>query len=814
MGVALCVSGCSTRRAEESLYIEIQGEVQRGQLNVALQDADEANKKYPGMQPETAWRFRVQKAHILFLRGSYRDSLQLLDEDLPPPLARSEVAGRRELVRGLAHTYLQQFKEADQDLSAAAEIAQSFRLNHLSVDVSQARGILELYRGKYADAAVAFRGTLEVARQQNLSSAELRALGNLGNVAMWEEHYDEAIDWFKLALEKSQALREADTEAKTLGNIGWNYLVVGNFDSAEDKLLQAEKASVKAGLPGDQVKWLNELTGVYFQQRRYDVAGPNSEEALRLARKVGDNRDITNCLNSASDVALATGHDKVAEKYNEEALGIEQAGLDQFGVRSSTIIAGRIAASKRQYRDAEKAFQRVIRDSGLETPQRWEAQADLAEVHAAMGHTALAEREFGESVNTITKAWNALQHEEFRLSFLSSAIRFYDAYVNFLIEQKRPLDALKVADRSRAQTLEHGLSPKGDAASDMAATLRPQEIAHRENATLLFYWLGEQRSHLWVITPTKVSLLPLPGRSEMDAHVKSYMDAFPEPRDPLETGNADGKKLYEMLIEPAEKLIPKNSRVLILPDGGLNSLNFETLIVPGDKPHYWIEDVTLSTGNSLALLAKASSAAPPADASLFLMGDALQASPDFPALPQAGKEVRLVEKYFPAGRRSVFTGAQATPSGFLSGKPEQFSYLHFATHGTASTLRPLESAVILSPEGDAFKLYARDIVQHPVHAYLVTISACNGAGMKTYAGEGLVGLAWAFLRAGAHNVIGGLWEVSNASTPQLMDELYKGLNAGKDPASALRNAKLSLVHSTGNYRRPYYWGPFQLYAGS
>ncbi|PYU12106.1 MAG: hypothetical protein DMG37_14415 [Acidobacteria bacterium] len=105
-------------------------------------------------------------------------------------------------------------------------------------------------------------------------------------------------------------------------------------------------------------------------------------------------------------------------------------------------------------------------------------------------------------------------------------------------------------------------------------------------------------------------------------------------------------------------------------------------------------------------------------------------------------------------------------------------------------------------------------MQHPVHAYLVTISACNGAGMKTYAGEGLVGLAWAFLRAGAHNVIGGLWEVSNASTPQLMDELYKGLNEGKDPATALRNAKLTLVHSTGNYRRPFYWGHFQLYAGS
>jgi len=122
--------------------------------------------------------------------------------------------------------------------------------------------------------------------------------------------------------------------------------------------------------------------------------------------------------------------------------------------------------------------------------------------------------------------------------------------------------------------------------------------------------------------------------------------------------------------------------------------------------------------------------------------------------------------------------------------------------------------VILSREGDSFKLYARDVVNHPLGAFLVTISACNGAGQKSYAGEGLVGLSWAFLRAGAHHVIAGLWEVSNASTPQLMDELYKSLRAGQDPATALRSAKLKLVHSRGIYRKPFYWAPFLLYAGS
>jgi CHAT domain-containing protein len=77
-----------------------------------------------------------------------------------------------------------------------------------------------------------------------------------------------------------------------------------------------------------------------------------------------------------------------------------------------------------------------------------------------------------------------------------------------------------------------------------------------------------------------------------------------------------------------------------------------------------------------------------------------------------------------------------------------------------------------------------------------------------------VGLSWAFLRAGAHNVIGALWEVSDASTPRLMDQLYDELKKGRSPEAALRSAKLSLLHSDGVFRKPFYWAPFQLYTGT
>ncbi|HJZ63067.1 MAG TPA: CHAT domain-containing protein [Candidatus Acidoferrum sp.] len=716
------------------------------------------------------------------------------------------------MVQGIANDYAQRFDLADKDLSEASEIARSSQPALLG-DVSQARGNLEIHRKHYAEADAAFHLALSEARRQSFSYLEASTLGSLGYLALWQEHYDEAISWFRSSLEKSQQLGTAFLGSKIAGNMGWNYSVIGDLENAEAMFKQAEDSSIRASLTGDQVKWLNALSDVYVELRRYDVARVTSERALSLARTVGDNRDLTGCLNTLSDIALATSRVDEAEKYNKEALSIERAGLDQFGIASSTIIAGRIAAARKQYQEAEAAFQRVIQDKTVETPLRWQSQARLARAYADENLPAKAEIEFRHAINTFETARAGVHRDEFRLSFLSGAIEFYEAYVNFLIDQQRPLDALKIADLSRAQALEQRhSSPSSKRAQNVS--FDPQLVARQLNATLLYYWLGHERSYLWVITPSKISILPLSSASVIEADLKSYRDTFVDPRDPFDSGKALGTKLYESLVLPAEKLIPKSSRVIILPDRSLNALNFETLIVSTPAPHYWIEDATISVANSLSLLARGRREAPPKTPNVLLFGDALFASKDFPVLPDSGKETDVLKKYFPDSRRSLFTKAEAKPSAYLSSNPGQFSYLHFATHGTASRLQPLESAIILSPEGDSFKLYARDIIQRPLGAYLVTISACNGAGVKVYAGEGLVGLAWAFLRAGAHNVIGGLWEVSNASTPQLMDELYRGLNKGDDAAVALRNAKLKFIHSQEYYRRPFYWAPFQLYSGS
>src|SRR5262249_47388995 len=261
---------------------------------------------------------------------------------------------------------------------------------------------------------------------------------------------------------------------------------------------------------------------------------------------------------------------------------------------------------------------------------------------------------------------------------------------------------------------------------------------------------------------------------------------------------------------------PRGGKIYIIPDGSLNNLNFETLLVDVQRVHYWIEDATIVNASSLRLLAASHTPRKKPARNLLLIGNSIAPSGKDPELPNAALRIQSLAQHFAESSRQVLTRAQATPAAYLESKPEQFSHIPFVAHGTASRLSPLDSAIVLSKnstQDDSFKLYARDIIRHPVQADLVTISACYGAEGRTYSGEGLVGLSWAFLKAGAHNVVAALWEATDASTEMLMSRFYDELDKGAKPDGALRTAKLSLLLET-NFRSPFYWAPFQLYAGS
>jgi len=795
------------------VYQAVRLKFEHGDLLAAQREADQAYQQYAKISPDWAGRFRVLQAEVLLWRGASKDALVLLDPELPASLSTDEAAVRRKIIQGLACCSQEQFPQAAQYMAEAERLA-STEQPTLIGEVALSKGTLLLGRNDFASAEPEFQRALKIARQGHQSFLEAKALGSLGLVDMKRQHFGEAIDWFQASLVLSQSLGARALISKTQGNLGFCYHNMGDLDAALELFTNAERLSAQLGLQKDQLRRLINIGNIHYDRREFEEAQSYYQRALMMAQPLDDRPDWVFCLYNLAVTALQTGRLDDAERYNRQALELERIDKGPGSELRYLYIEGRIATGQGELAQAKALLQRVISGSSDDFSLRWLAQAKLADIYATLDQPSLADQEFRKSLATISQARDSFKREEYKLTFLSSVVSFYDDYVAFLLSRKKVSEALHVVELNRARTLTEGLGLKQNTDSVISAEFRPEEIAKRTKTVILSYRLSPGHSHLWAITSSQTKMFELPPQSEIEQTVHSYRAALAGPRDVRETSNPHGQKLYEMLVAPAQKLIPENSQVIIIPDGSLYELNFETLLVrKGEQLHYWIEDVVVTNASSLLLLEKATFKGATSTKNMLLIGDPVSPSSQYTTLPQAASEISQVEKYFPADQVQVYEGKSATAKAYLESNPERFSFIHFVAHGVASRESPLDSAVILSGDESSYKLYARDILARRLQANLVTISSCEGAGGRTYAGEGLVGLSWAFLYAGAHQVIAALWEVNDAATPEFMHQFYAGISAGSDPAVALRAAKLSMLHSDSIYRKPFYWAPFQLYQG-
>ena len=813
--MALLCFGCRRLPDPQKSYEQAWQTFVRGDLSLAKTEADTGYRRFANRDAKWAWKFRLLKAEILLDRGSSQDVLALLNSSLPTQLASSDLAVKQMTLQGSAYAQLGRFQDSDQSLKNAETLSEALR-SPLAGEIARARGVVEVRRGDLEKAGRYLHQSLQLAREQQDDHLQMTDFLNLGIVAGREEHFDESIDWSNSAKQEAQSLGDQRLAETALGNLAWAYYKLGDFDRALALYQEAEKAATDLGAVYQRILWLNNTGIVYYQLNQFSVAEKYFRQALALAQESANSERITDALTSLAFVSVETGRLTEAQQYSDQAFQKAHDRNDHASELYPLLARGQVAAGQTNYKQAEDIFHEVANDRESDLSLRWQAQNSLARVYEQESQFSGADQQYREALATIEQARASLQHEEFKLPFLANAAHLYDDYIRFLVSQGKDRRALQLADYSRARTLAEGLGVLPRKAPTDALALNPHLIARQAHATILFYWLGRERSYLWAITPNRITRFQLPAAAEIDAAVQRYRQALLGWQDVLKTANADGAYLYDVLVAPARKSITANSHIILITDGSLDGLNFETLLVPGPPLHYWIEDATVVSASSLRVLAASQTRQEHGTGKLLLLGDAVAASPEYVPLPNAMREVQNVENHFAASTRQTYTRNQATPAAYLSSDPAQFSFIHFVAHATASKLSPLDSAIVLSrssDDQDSFKLYARDITRHALHAKLVTISSCYGAGAQAYSGEGLVGLSWAFLRAGAHNVIGALWEVNDASTADLMGRLYDELQSGEPPDVALRAAKLSLLHSQSVVRKPFYWAPFQLYTG-
>ena len=684
----------------------------------------------------------------------------------------------------------------------------------------QTEGLVERRRDLLVNAKDSFAQSLEYARQRGDTFLETSDLLNLGAVDLQTEQYDEALDRFQEASRIAQSIQARLALEIALGNAGWAYYKLGDFEKSLSNFQQAEQQAWNLGSPHDQVVWLTNSGLSFYRLGNLKAAEADYLKALKAAHTADDKEWIAGTHTGLGFLFLQQGQFESAKIESDDALQAARSWGGKSVVMDALFLQGLLAARQSDSHEAERLLVQIHRDPIATPSLRWEVENALANIYFRQHNSQRAEVWYKKSIATFEAQRSSLKDEELKLPFFANADALYRDYAEFLIASHRSNEALHLLDLGRARTLEEGLGSTNEAShSTPKKSVHAQTIARKLNATILFYALGPEKSYLWAITGKRTSLFRLPGQSAIESHVEKYQKAILRSSDPLRQQNEDARYLYDTLVKPAAATFHHGSMVVLILDRSLNGLNFETLLVPGKAGfHYWIEDVTITNANAIRLSSGQDARGSGMTVNqLLLIGDPVSSGAEYPTLPNAAAEIASIEKHFPADSRVVLTHAKAIPAAYAATRPGQFSYIHFVAHGTASRLSPLDSAVVLSASPghpDSFKLYARDIVRQPLHTTLVTISACYGSGLRAYAGEGMVGLSWAFLRAGSHNVIGALWEANDASTPLLMDRLYSEIQTGSRPDAALRAAKLSLIHSPGGYRKPLYWAAFQLYTGA
>ena len=429
---------------------------------------------------------------------------------------------------------------------------------------------------------------------------------------------------------------------------------------------------------------------------------------------------------SLGDALEQTGSLDKAEHFNQIAFRFADP-KDTTQLASLTSTQAAIAERRGSHDQALSLYQKTL-ELAHNTPSiLWQTYAALADVYSAKGDFQNADANYSKALSVIAANRADQLKSDYKITFLSNLIHFYQEYVTLLIQHGDSDRALGIADSSRASVLTEDLLGQSEP-THTSLISQLHKAATASHSVFLFYWLAPKQSYLWAITATECKAFPLPDQRQIDQEVASYRSLIEEQkRDPLAGSSPTGIRLFQELIGPVATFIPPGTRVVVVPDGALHNLNFETLLVSTPTPHYWIEDAIISVAPSLSIL-QAGKSVTPTERSLLLMGDPLTKGTGYPDLPEAAAEIAGIQRLFPATHSKVLTGGQAFVNAYFAAQPQKYSTIHFATHVDANAQSPLDSAIILSPQSDGFRLYARDVARTPLSADLVTISACHGAG--------------------------------------------------------------------------------------
>ncbi|MEV6421355.1 CHAT domain-containing protein [Streptomyces sp. NPDC051662] len=239
---------------------------------------------------------------------------------------------------------------------------------------------------------------------------------------------------------------------------------------------------------------------------------------------------------------------------------------------------------------------------------------------------------------------------------------------------------------------------------------------------------------------------------------------------------------FGALVETVTRHSEPGEPVCLVPHGVLHEVPLHAVATGG---------VPLAVRNPVQVVQSASlladlyrDTAPPAPRGLCVFADSRSDQP----LVHARAEARSMAGAF-GERAEVLSGDRVTRRTVLDRLVHsEATAVHFACHGVLAP-DDIAGSAISCADGP---LTMDDLLGLRIRADLVTLSACRSGESRGRPGDERLGLARAFLIAGAKSVLVTQWQVDDLSTALFMERFYDLLVAGAPRGRALHEARATV----------------------
>jgi CHAT domain-containing protein len=806
------------------------------------------------------------KATVARVRGDYKQALEYLDqclkiaEEVGDKTIIGDALNSTAIIYALQSDYPKALELFQRNLRIKEEFGNKLDIAMELLNI----GNVYIYQGDKVRALEYYQRSLKLSQEAGGKSTTAATLNSIGNLYSSQTNYAQALEYFQQSLKIKQEIGEKLGVARALNNIGVIYSIEGQYAQALDYLQQSLKLLEELGDKLVLVEALHYIGGAYLLKGDYSQALAYEQKAAKQAEELGNNQLLCEILTGISEAYLRLGQYQIASEHAERAASLAlQYGIPDLLWNAKTL-AGKAHLALNQPDRAREDFLESIATieklrgqvAGDEREQQRFFENKIAP-YQAMVQLSLAQRDTNGALSYAERAKGrvlldvlsngraginkAMTSDELKRDReLGTAIATLNTQLTRLKSQSKPPEA-QVAD-VQAQLDKTRLEYEAFQTSLYAA--HPELKVHRgetkpvtmddavallpdDKTAILEYVVTEDQSYLFVVRKAAgeatfalaVHTLNIQSK-ELRTMAEAFLRSVAE-RDL--TVKQPARRLYDLLIKPAEPQLRGARKLYIVPDGSLWNVPFQALH-QGPRG-YLLEQYAVSYAPSLGVLRemqRRASELKKGENTLLAMGNPALSSEteskvrvtrrDEPLgpLPDAEKEVNALGLLYGPHSR-VLIGQQAQEAT-MKAEAGKFKVLHFATHAILDDRNPLYSHIILSrTDNEDGLLESWELMKLDLNAELAVLSACETARGRVAAGEGIIGMSWALFVAGSPAAVVSQWKVDSARSSELMIEFHRNLLQNRGALSkseALRLAALKVFRSS--YNHPAYWAGFIL----